>query len=64
MDIEAALSVLLPFGEFKDKVLDSVPSNYLKWVAENFKNNTIATAADVVWSWRESMNCHFYEEAQ
>jgi len=62
MNIEVALSVLLPYGKFKGKVLDSVPSSYLKWVAENFKNDTIATAADVVWRWRESMNSHFYDE--
>ncbi len=59
MKIEFALSVIFQNGKYKGKIVDSVPSSYLKWVAENFKDDALATAADTVWQWREQTNCHF-----
>ena len=59
MKIEAALTVILKYGKYKGKILDSIPSSYLKWASENFDNDIVATAADVVWHWREAQDCHF-----
>jgi len=61
LNIESAMSTIFKFGEHKGKLVDSVPSDYLKWAAENFNDNILAVAADVVWQWRETMNCHFYD---
>ena len=58
MKVEIAMSIILQYGKYKGRILDSVPSNYLKWASKNFNNDTIATAADVLWQWRDDMNCH------
>ena len=59
MKLEAALSVIMQYGKFRGKTLDSVPSSYLKWLSENFTNDVVATAADRVWRWREEVGDHF-----
>ena len=61
MDMQVALSIIMPYGKFKGKLLDDIPSKYLKWVAENYENEIVAVAADVVWNWREEMNAHLYD---
>jgi hypothetical protein len=51
-------------GKFKyaGRTLSKVPSGYLRWLAENCYNDTIATAADREWQFREKYNEHFEEE--
>lgn len=56
----------MPHGKFKDKEIELLPSWYLKWVAENWKEITprdkeICEAADKEWQYREIHGMHFEE---
>lgn len=53
--------IKMPYGAFKGKTVDELPSGYLYWVAENFKDDRIATAADQEWQLREKQNAHWEE---
>jgi uncharacterized protein (DUF3820 family) len=46
---------------FRGRSFRDLPSSYLKWIAENFSNDNIATAADIVWQWRERTGSHIDE---
>ncbi|HUX80268.1 MAG TPA: DUF3820 family protein [Alphaproteobacteria bacterium] len=53
----------MPWGKFKDKYIDEIPSSYLKYVAENWKEDTewkteIIMECDEEWTYREKYNCH------
>jgi len=48
----------MPYGKYEGKQLDDLPSKYLLWVAENWDNDRIASAADAVWRWREATGSH------
>lgn len=52
----------LPWGKYKGQEIDSIPSDYLRWLAENCDNDRIATAADEEYNWREHTGEHFYED--
>ena len=52
----------MPFGKHKDKPFTSIPSEYLHWVAEEFDDDRVATAADKEWQYREKHNTHWEEE--
>jgi len=58
--IQKAIKFVISFGKFKGKELDKIPSGYLKWIAENIEDNEISTNADIVWRWRERMDCHWF----
>lgn len=54
----------MPAGKFKGKDIELLPSSYLKWVAENWKEMTpqdkaICEAADKEWRYREFHGMHF-----
>jgi len=51
----------MPYGKFKGKIMEEIPSKYLHWVAENFDNEDICEAADKEWQWREKYNQHWEE---
>ena len=59
--IEKALDFELGYGKFKDKTLDEVPSWYLKWLAGNIKNDSVAIMADLVYEYRESTSTHIWD---
>ena len=51
----------MPFGKFKGKDIEEIPSSYLKWIAENIdekKNGDLVFEADKEYQWREKNNCH------
>jgi hypothetical protein len=55
---------IMPYGKHKGKTFDQMPSSYLLWVAENWKedcaiNKKICEEADKEWQWREKMNEHW-----
>jgi len=55
--------MIMPFGKFKGHDLESLPSSYLKWLAENInedipKNKAICMAADKEYLFREKNSCH------
>lgn len=59
--------MIMPCGAFKGKDIELLPSRYLRWVAENWKETTsrdkaICQAADQEWQFREKMGCHFDDE--
>lgn len=49
-------------GPYQYKELSEVPSNYLRWLAEDCFIEWLRDAADKVWQWREAYNEHWYEE--
>ena len=56
--IEMAQAFKMPFGAYRGKELDHVKSSYLRWLAEKCDNPVISHHADVLWNWREEMDCH------
>ena len=51
----------MPFGKHKGEEIEDIPSDYLKWVAENIDDEEIYRAADEEYQWRKDNNEHFYE---
>ena len=54
----------MPWGKYKGKEIESLPSSYLRWLAENINedsdwNRTICLAADEEYQDRERFNSHF-----
>jgi hypothetical protein len=52
----------MPWGKFKGKYLEDIPSGYLRWLAENCENDEIATEADEEYRWRTDNNAHKWED--
>jgi len=52
----------MPFGKFKGREIDSLPSDYLKWVAGNVDDEEVCCAADEEYRARTDMNEHWYED--
>ena len=52
----------LTFGKYKGEDIEDIPSDYLKWLAENCEQDNIATAADEEYQWREDNNAHKWED--
>ena len=51
--------VVYPGKAHRGKLITDIPSNYLKWVAENYSDDSIAEAADKEWHFREKFNSHW-----
>lgn len=51
----------MPFGKFKGTDIEDLPSDYLKWMAENVDDEDICCAADEEYRFRTDMNEHWYE---
>jgi hypothetical protein len=51
----------MPWGKFKGKQIEEVPSGYLKWLAENCEDDTICNAADEEYRWRTDNHEHFWD---
>lgn len=51
----------MPFGKFKGKEIEEIPSSYLKWGAENIKG-PISEVMDKEWQWREKYNEHIEDD--
>ena len=55
--------MIMPRGIFKGREIESIPSDYLLWIAENWNENTpedktICVEADEEWQHREKNNEH------
>ena len=53
----------MPYGKFKGQEIESLPSTYLKWLAENIGESTaerskICTEADKEWQFRGKHGRH------
>lgn len=56
--------MLMPYGKFKGKPIEELPSSYLRWLAENIndeykKDESLCLAADKEYQYREKNGCHF-----
>jgi hypothetical protein len=51
--------MIVPFGKYKGWELEQIPSGYLRWLAENCNDESIAEEADNEWTWRETWGKHF-----
>jgi len=51
---------VLPWGKYKDRILSSIPSGYLKWLSENCEDDNISTLADEEYRWRDDYHEHFW----
>ena len=49
----------MKYGKFKGKAMHEIPSGYIRWLAENFNDDKIASAADREWQFREKHNTHW-----
>lgn len=56
--VELAQKQRMPWGRYRGKVMDEIPSSYLRRLAENSDNDIIASHADALWQWREEMDAH------
>lgn len=55
--------VKMAIGKYADLFIDEVPSSYLRWVAENWSEETpfkqrLVEECDKEWQWREANNKH------
>jgi len=55
--------MIMPYGKYRNQDITSLPSGYLRWLAENIKendprNSAICKAADKEYQFREKNNCH------
>ena len=53
----------IPWGKFKGQDIESVPSSYIRWMAENLdetkpRNRELCIAADKEYQWREKNDAH------
>lgn len=58
--VEMAQECVMPWGNYRDKCLDDIPSKYLRWLATDCRDAIISHHADVLWNWREEMDCHVF----
>jgi len=52
----------LPFGKFKGRTIEDVPSDYLKWLRDNSSDEDILEACEAELSYRTDHNAHFHED--
>lgn len=57
---------VMPFGKYRGRRIDALPSSYLRWLAENMaedkpRERDICLAADKEYQWRERHGSHFEE---
>lgn len=60
-------SYIMPYGKHRGKPIHTIPSNYLKWVAENWNEKDvmkkrIVEECDKEYQFREKYNCHIKED--
>ena len=54
-------STVMPFGKFKGKLIEEIPSGYLKWLSENCDDDDICEAADKEYEWRTRWGKHWWD---
>lgn len=54
--------MVAPFGKFKGKTLEDIPSGYLKWIVDKSEaDDELIEAADAEYQWRSEHRKHFWE---
>lgn len=54
------MSTILHFGKYSGYNIEDVPSDYLKWMSENFDDDSLVEEADKELEFRDTWNKHFY----
>lgn len=54
--------ITMPSGKYKGFKIWKIPSGYLKWISENWSDETIASVAGEEFAHREHYNVHFWED--
>ena len=53
--------IKMPFGKYKGRKVEDLPSNYLKWMIENIADEELQQAAYMEYRVRTHYTKHFYE---
>jgi len=57
--------MIMPFGKYRNKDLEEIPSDYLWWIAENVDDNEeLVSEVEDELRWRSNWNKHFVVEKQ
>lgn len=51
---------VMPWGKYKGKAIEEIPSHYLKWLADKCEDDEICEAADTEYQWRTQHGKHSY----
>jgi hypothetical protein len=51
----------MPWGKFKGKTLEDIPSSYLRWLQNNCEDDEIQEAAEAEYQWRTDHSKHWYD---
>lgn len=54
--------ITMRWGKYRGRRIEDIPSGYLKWLAENARDEVVARNADEEWRWREDHNAHFEDD--
>lgn len=54
--ISRAEQFIMPWGSFKGQKLIAISNSYLRWLAENCNDDSIASKADLIMHWRKKFN--------
>ena len=61
--MEVIFKMIITFGKYENKDIEDLPSSYLEWCLENFKEeNEIYLVMDKEYQFREKTNSHFEED--
>jgi hypothetical protein len=55
------MGLSMPRGNYKEREMDELPSDYLLWVAQNWDDEDICCAADEEYSRRTDESRHWYD---
>jgi len=53
--------MIVTFGKFKGRMIEEIPSSYLRWLAENAHEEDVAQEADAEYVYRTDHHGHFEE---
>ena len=56
-------TMVMPWGKFKGKTIEDIPSGYLKWLIDKCESldDDLIEAADTEYQWRSEWKKHFYD---
>jgi hypothetical protein len=54
--------MIMPWGRYKGKDMEDMPSSYLRWLSDNCDDNKIRKEAEDEYNFREKWNTHIWED--
>lgn len=52
-------TMTMPFGKYRGKTIEELPSGYLRWMRDNVEDDDLVDAADDELQFRDIHNTHF-----